>query len=385
MSQLPVIVSFYTRDTPYEAAAAKLRASADAFGYETDIASVPSCGDWARNCAQKAVVIRHAIATHGRRPLIFLDADCTIRRPLELLHDPDCDFSIHSSGPERITVGMYALRHRRFAARMGGMWNSGVFFLRPTEALCEAVEDWVALCEQHPEEWDQIHLQRAVMAQGERVRLAALLPDYRAGRRFIAHTYAHHAVWAEPHRWLLLGSAPYVKDWWAANGQRFVDAGFIIAAMNNAWRVPGEALHSWFRPDDFVGPSPQEPWICDNFRGWKVAPYWIQGFRSSTIDAMHHLLNSLAANGSHEFELHVAGSDFIYPTSGSTHFYGRGQRDPLRYGEEPLLEALQQTAENFAAAGAKVFNAGWQVETLLPFERSPMVTMATEVHAEALT
>jgi hypothetical protein len=57
---LPIVISFFTLDTPYEEEVKKLRISLERLGVEADIQGVPSRGSWERNCAYKARYILDA-------------------------------------------------------------------------------------------------------------------------------------------------------------------------------------------------------------------------------------------------------------------------------------------------------------------------------------
>lgn len=78
----PLVISFYTKGTPYAAEAAKLIASCTHHGVEAEIEGIASRGSWEANCGMKAEFILHKIAQHGR-DVFWVDADAVfLQKPL---------------------------------------------------------------------------------------------------------------------------------------------------------------------------------------------------------------------------------------------------------------------------------------------------------------
>jgi len=311
---------------------------------------------WEVNCSLKAEFIREML---GRKPIMFLDADCWLTQPLKLY---PAELGLVITPPDNIRLGQDAFKYRRFAKQNNGMWNSGVMYLTPTQPVVNLVNEWVNICKSNPHQWDQISLQQAWIFTGRKVKVLPIRP---VG---ISHDSAHHRYWPAPTKWLILGSAPYVKDWWLKHAHKFSD--FYVGAINNSWLVP-DRLDVWFRPNDFDGPRAVGDHY-ENPNNWRTVPYWEEEIRTTMIDTLHHLMNChLAAN--RKVEVHVAGSDFIYKSGQRNHFYGDGGWDPLRFGQGKLITALNNLHMNFKLAGCPIYNAGDQVETLLPFSRSPLI------------
>jgi len=390
----PIIVSYYTKGTPYEEDADRLRKSARRFGYDSSIVGVNSVDSWEGNVNLKAGVVRRALDTH-EEPILFLDADCWLKGPLPVFDDPKVPLVLDMPRQHRIHVGMFANAHKHRIWKHGCMWNSGVVYLRREEGVIKLLDKWQELCEQRPTVWDQFSLQDAWLAAGKPCAVGPFPEEYVAGRKIIGHQsgfHKYHSGGKRPRRKvLLLGSAPYITEWWAEHGSWFVNRGWLVVAMNNAWRVPGDDLGYWLAPNDFVGDVPNvtiprndtlKMWSragygenCWNRCGnWLYKPSWMKRTKVQTtfVTSMHHLMNEALLDGC-ELEVAVAGSDLVYPKDGPTHFYGQGTPDPLRFSEHMLRDELDHLERQYTAFRSKIYNAGGQEETLLPFERLLMV------------
>lgn len=368
----PIVVSFFTPG-PYERDAEQLRESCDAHGYEHDIVRVKDSGNWTANTCQKARVIRAAMAKHDR-PLLWLDADGWIKQPMPLLDDMKTDLVLHIQKQNK--PGWQAQRWRYQQAMWGGMWNSGIMLIRNTATNRTLLDAWAERCEQAPHVWDQINLQMAARELGV---LATDLPaEYRAGGAHFGHRSGHHAHYGprQPERNVLfIGSAPDAPAWWAEHGARYWRDGWSIVAINNAWLVPDEC-HLWLKPNDYKGQCPaftpsNGGWVGPEFNrqgNWRIKPFWKHGkLRLSVTDALAHLLNEAVADRC-RLTVHVVGCDMQYPKEGPTHFYGTGDPDPLRYTPAELGAVLGAIKTAYGSYGAKIYNAGGQPRTALPFD-----------------
>ncbi|MEO1585436.1 MAG: class I SAM-dependent methyltransferase [Planctomycetota bacterium] len=137
---VPVVVSFYTKGTPYEDEVAGLRESCERLGLDHQITGVEPAGSWERNCAMKAAFIR-AEADRMDRPVLWVDADAVVRRPPVVLAGAEMDFAVHKSH--------------------GWQFGSGTCYFNRTPLARMVLDRWAELCESRPEIWDQIHLDAA--------------------------------------------------------------------------------------------------------------------------------------------------------------------------------------------------------------------------------
>lgn len=118
----PIVVSFWTRDTPYEAEAREMEQSARAFGMMTDVRAVPNLGDWTRNCSLKAAFIRDRMHDYPGRPIVWLDADARVRRRPELFANLDCDFAAHWRHGEELLSGTLYFSGTRASVLLASAW-----------------------------------------------------------------------------------------------------------------------------------------------------------------------------------------------------------------------------------------------------------------------
>ncbi|MBV9924322.1 MAG: hypothetical protein JOZ96_04710 [Acidobacteria bacterium] len=187
-------------------------------------------------------------------------------------------------------------------------------------------------------------------------------------------------------RFLLIGSAPYMPEWWARRGRALRAEGYVLAAINNAWRVPEEAPDIWIHPNDYYAKSPREmhPPAAAVERMWEVgadvyrdrygAPVTYSRRHGGTmlLNALTCLLNISVTEGGGEIV--ISGCDLNYPAAGS-HFYTGGTPDPLRAGvdwiREDLLDIHERQLPALRRAGhvLDVYNASPLLESVLPFPR----------------
>lgn len=136
---LPLVVSYYTVDTPYQDLVPAFRASCERLGLDAEIVGVASRGSWEANCASKPRVCAEALRRH-RRPILFVDIDAEVVAPLDALRGLDADVALHR------------WHDWEFA--------SGTVFLNDTPGGLAVVDAWQQRCEQAPDVWDQVHLDR---------------------------------------------------------------------------------------------------------------------------------------------------------------------------------------------------------------------------------
>jgi hypothetical protein len=133
------IVSFHTDDALYTAAAAKLRASAEALSLPFHIEIVPAGRTWERTCSFKAKFIQD-MWRGSDIPIVWLDADATLNRFPALFSVINADFAAYK---------------RRWSIK------AGTLYFGKTELADTLLAGWVARCEADPDQWDQISLDLA--------------------------------------------------------------------------------------------------------------------------------------------------------------------------------------------------------------------------------
>ncbi len=138
--QMPVVLCYFTLDTPYADEAKKLRASCERLGLEHRIVGVRPRGSWEANCAYKARFVEEHWRAIGR-PVLWVDADALVRRTPDLLRGVAADFAVHRA--------------------LGWMFASGTVFFNQTPEAEALLVRWRERCEADPTTWDQVHLDAA--------------------------------------------------------------------------------------------------------------------------------------------------------------------------------------------------------------------------------
>ena len=136
----PLFVSYFTSDTPYEALAMELRASLDRFGLPHRIEPIPSRGSWVANTGLKARFIEKVWA-ESDGPICWVDADAAVLRPPGFLSGNPFDLAI--------------------VRRHGWEDLSGFVYLGKSDRVGRLIAEWVRLCADHPNVWDQVLLSLA--------------------------------------------------------------------------------------------------------------------------------------------------------------------------------------------------------------------------------
>lgn len=132
-----VVCGWYTPD--YAHWLQKLIPSLDTYGAPHDFVEVPKLdGGWERNTMQKASQLHAAMLRHPTKTIVFLDVDCVVRGPLDMLANITGD------------IGLYLRTRFQRSGRPKSGWRSGTLVLRQTNHAKEFVERWVALSHQAP-------------------------------------------------------------------------------------------------------------------------------------------------------------------------------------------------------------------------------------------
>jgi hypothetical protein len=168
MSEVPLVVSYYTKNTPYQLEVMALIASCNEHGIEAEIEGIPSAGSWELNCAIKPFFIRKKLL-EKRRPIFWVDADAIFRKK------PDFSSMFHSD---------LALREmKRFSDDRRFKYASGSLFFNYTPRGIEFVDKWCEYCQQkidgkeNLEFLDQVSLVD-LLERGEQVRVFSLPISY---------------------------------------------------------------------------------------------------------------------------------------------------------------------------------------------------------------
>jgi hypothetical protein len=157
----PLIVGYFTEDTPYEGEAKVLEKSLETHGYEYNLEGVKNLGSWQRNTQYKAQYIADMLETYPGERLVYLDVDAIVVHPLTAIEE--------LSDEVDIAAVHYAKTNELL---------SGTVYFSGSEACQDVVDKWLMLNIMYPEvipaaapgnvfgremeAWDQRTLQMAI-------------------------------------------------------------------------------------------------------------------------------------------------------------------------------------------------------------------------------
>lgn len=129
---LPIFISSYSKDTPYQEIVNNLISSLKKWGLDFDIESFESLGTWRANSNRTARQVQRALSRHFPRSILRLDADAIVQQYPILLENLDCDFA--------------ACIWSRFRRELLG----GTLYFANNDITRELVDKWVEFCEHRP-------------------------------------------------------------------------------------------------------------------------------------------------------------------------------------------------------------------------------------------
>lgn len=165
----PIYTCFYTKKKPgdggadYEWHANKLRASLDRFGLQHDCREMVSQVGWASNSRMTATHIRNMQRDYPDRPIVQLDADCTV-----------CSYPwiFDELESRRVDVAVHY--------RKGHEMLNGTLWLAPTEAARQTIQKYeeLVISQGHNCHNEQRCLQSAIEEVGDFLRIEQLPAGY---------------------------------------------------------------------------------------------------------------------------------------------------------------------------------------------------------------
>ena len=155
----PIVVSFYTLETPYEEEVKKLIHSCVELNIESDIVGVRSKGSWEKNCGLKPFFILEKLKQWDR-PILWVDADAVFKQRPDFDEFDACD----------IAVRMNEFLPKTHESRI----VSNTIYIRNNSAGIALLEEWCRETdcklnhkERTMEFWDQVALRDALYARSE--------------------------------------------------------------------------------------------------------------------------------------------------------------------------------------------------------------------------
>ncbi len=153
----PLVISFYTKNTPYQLDAHHLIASCEKFGIDHFIEGIDSHGSWELNCAYKPFFISEKLRQF-KRPVIWVDVDAVfVKKPKHLkVFEKDlaayCEPGIANDHPSKVRSGTVFINHTEGAAKLLKAWAEECRRLLVDPTRTE-------------EFWDQMALRNVFLAQ----------------------------------------------------------------------------------------------------------------------------------------------------------------------------------------------------------------------------
>ena len=129
-----LIVAPYTEGTPYAEEAEELRDGAAKLGYRVEPIEIADQGDWRHNICKKPRAIFDRMTRHDG-PVLVLDADCRVLRPLDELF-------VLGRGVDVM------IKHREHYA-FSALFNVGVIYFAATRNARMLAQTWAERTERH--------------------------------------------------------------------------------------------------------------------------------------------------------------------------------------------------------------------------------------------
>jgi hypothetical protein len=209
-----------------------------------------------------------------------------------------------------------------------------------------------------------VHYERAVCTRVTGARLTD----------FLRTVHRHTIGRGDRDKIVVVGSAPYAPDWVKHHYEHFRGLGYRFVALNNAYRAfpdPVSQIDEWWHSNNFFGFNQehhpeQDHSMAPALRDREYIVHATAAECSTTMVDLLYMLKDL--NG--PVEVLVVASDFNYTPGNDTHFYkAKGTQDPMKCGRDHLLTQLELVQQNMEASGSRVYNAGFQKQSLLPFPK----------------
>ncbi len=128
LSNRPLIVSYYTEESPYAKEAADLVASCKKFNLDVEVSAIPSKGSWSANCCFKPEFLLACLEKHNR-PLIWTDIDSTFFAYPTIFDDCKADVALRINdnvpvdSPSKILSNTMYLNNTTSTKKLLNFWK----------------------------------------------------------------------------------------------------------------------------------------------------------------------------------------------------------------------------------------------------------------------
>lgn len=162
----PVVISFYTANTPYQLEVQNLIASCKQHGISLDVEAVESFGTWELNCAYKPFFILKKLNEH-QQPLLWVDADGVFNCVPEWIGAFDADIAVRinedlpSSHPSKVISSTIFVKYNAQTIECLNLWTK--------ESARQLLDPM-----RKEEFWDQIALRNVLLSQECKAKVASM-------------------------------------------------------------------------------------------------------------------------------------------------------------------------------------------------------------------
>lgn len=155
---MPLFISHYTINTPYETVVRKLRKSLERFGLDYEIEGIKSFGNWRANSNHCAWQVQKMMVKYPNRSILRLDADAVVQRMPVLFVESGFDPDIA------------AVVWKQSKLRPKGELLGGTLYFANNKKSKAIVDEWVEACASNPRGRNSDHLQKIVEREKERIK-----------------------------------------------------------------------------------------------------------------------------------------------------------------------------------------------------------------------
>ncbi|MHA1592739.1 MAG: hypothetical protein ACTSUP_09740 [Candidatus Heimdallarchaeaceae archaeon] len=160
---MPIIISHYTKNTPYEKEVKRLRASLEKFDLDHEIEGINSLGSWRANSNYCAWQIQKMLKKYYPRPVLRVDADAVFQQYPSLLEKKNFN-------PDVAAVIWYQYR-------TGGELLGGTLYFANNERTTRVVDNWVNLCKSLPHKRNPDLLQAIIWQEIPSFQMKKIWPE----------------------------------------------------------------------------------------------------------------------------------------------------------------------------------------------------------------
>ncbi len=195
MNLLPLVVSFYTSNTPYEQEVQGLFNSCRKWNIEHQIDAIASTGSWELNCAFKPLFLLQKMEKL-QRPLLWVDADAVFQKPIFWQEEFGWDLAVKvyegaEDHPSKIVSSAVFINSTEGGRKILRLWTDMCFSMLQDPSRSEEVWDQDALrkvlfSKNHEFIWGPLPASYSVIEghpQDEK-HVDPVLVQYQASRRY---------------------------------------------------------------------------------------------------------------------------------------------------------------------------------------------------------